>query len=87
MKDYNARTYQIDLTASSKATQAVTTTTPYDIVMVLDTSGSMDDPLYNYTSYEGSMTPYDWWSNEDRFFIKTDDKIYQSLNYSSRGKY
>lgn len=87
VKDYNARTYQIDLTASSKATQAVTTTTPYDIVMVLDTSGSMDDPLYNYTSYEGSMTPYDWWSNEDRFFIKTDDKIYQSLNYSSRGKY
>ena len=86
VKDYNARTYQIDLTASSKATQAVTTTTPYDIVMVLDTSGSMDDPLYNYTSYEGSMTP-DWWSNEDRFFIKTDDKIYQSLNYSSRGKY
>lgn len=55
VKDYNARTYQIDLTASSKATQAVTTTTPYDIVMVLDTSGSMDDPLYNYTSYEGSI--------------------------------
>ena len=40
VKDYDARTYQIDLTASSKATQAVTTTTPYDIVMVLDTSGS-----------------------------------------------
>lgn len=32
VKDYNARTYQIDLTASSKATQAVTTTTITDVI-------------------------------------------------------
>ena len=83
VKDYNARTYQIDLTASSKATQAVTTTTPYDIVMVLDTSGSMADDLYNYTEYTGTLTPVNsfWQSNENRYFVKTDDKIYQSLNY------
>lgn len=89
VKDYNARTYQIDLTASSKATQAVTTTTPYDIVMVLDTSGSMAYDLYNYTEYTGTLTPvnYFWQSNENRYFVKTDNKIYQSLNYSSDGKY
>lgn len=80
VKDYKARTYQIDLTASSKATQAVTTTTPYDIVMVLDTSGSMADNLYTYTEYTGTLTP-NYYSNTYKYFVKTDDKIYQSLNY------
>ena len=89
VKDYKARTYQIDLTASSKATQAVTTTTPYDIVMVLDTSGSMGYDLNKYTEYKGTLTPeYDYYYGyENKYFVKTDDKIYQSLNYSSRGKY
>lgn len=80
VKNYKTRTYQIDLTASSKATQAVTTTTPYDIVMVLDTSGSMSDALYNYTEYTGTLTP-SLLGNENKYFVKTDDKIYQSLNY------
>lgn len=85
VKDYNARTYQVDLTASSKATQTVTKTTPYDIVMVLDTSGSMGDPLYKYTEYTGTLTPgYSYFGNyENKYFVKTDDKIYQSLNYYS----
>lgn len=86
VKDYDARTYQIDLTASSKATQAVTTTTPYDIVMVLDTSGSMAYDLYNYTEYTGTLTPnyyYNTSYNENKYFVKTDDKIYQSMNYYS----
>ena len=89
VKDYKARTYQIDLTASSKATQAVTTTTPYDIVMVLDTSGSMGYDLNKYTEYKGTLTPeYDYYYvYENKYFVKTDDKIYQSLNYSRRGKY
>ena len=89
VKDYKARTYQIDLTASSKATQAVTTTTPYDIVMVLDTSGSMGYDLNKYTEYKGTLTPeYDYYYGyENKYFVKTDDKIYQSLNYSSRRKY
>lgn len=85
VKDYNARTYQVDLTASSKATQTVTKTTPYDIVMVLDTSGSMGDTLYKYTEYTGTLTPgYSFLGNyENKYFVKTDDKIYQSLNYHS----
>ena len=80
VENYDDRTYKIDLTASSKVTQAVTTTTPYDIVMVLDTSGSMSDALYNYTEYTGTLTPH-FLDNENKYFVKTDDKIYQSLNY------
>ena len=80
VENYDDRTYKIDLTASSKVTQAVTTTTPYDIVMVLDTSGSMSDALYNYTEYTGTLTP-SLLDNENKYFVKTDDKIYQSLNY------
>ena len=89
VKDYNARTYQVDLTASSKATQTVTKTTPYDIVMVLDTSGSMRYDLNKYTEYKGTLTPeYDRYDGyENKYFVKTDDKIYQSLNYSRKGKY
>ena len=85
VKNYDKRTYQVDLTASSKATQTVTKTTPYDIVMVLDTSGSMGDPLYKYTEYTGTLTPgYGYFGNyENKYFVKTDDKIYQSLNYHS----
>lgn len=79
VKDYNARTYQIDLTASSKATQAVTTTTPYDIVMVLDTSGSMSDTFYKYTEYTGNL------NSKESYYIKTDDKIYQKIKYSDGG--
>lgn len=82
VKDYNARTYQVDLTASSKATQTVTKTTPYDIVMVLDTSGSMGDNLYKYTEYTGTLNA-NYYNNENKYFVKTDDKIYQSLNYYS----
>lgn len=86
VKDYNKRIYQVDLTASSKTTQTVTKTTPYDIVMVLDTSGSMGYDLNKYTEYKGTLTPeYDYYGYgyENKYFVKTDDKIYQSLNYHS----
>ena len=81
VKDYNARTYQVDLTASSKATQTVTKTTPYDIVMVLDTSGSMGYALYKYTEYTSTLT------SGNEYFVKIDNKIYQRLKYSSKKKY
>ena len=88
VKDYNARTYQIDLTASSKATQAVTTTTPYDIVMVLDTSGSMGDTFYKYTEYTGSLdTGWYFLENYGEYYVKTADKIYQQIAYSYTGSY
>lgn len=78
VKDYNARTYQVDLTASSKATQTVTKTTPYDIVMVLDTSGSMRYDLYKYTEYTGTL------NTNSSYYVKTSDKIYQKIAYQKR---
>ena len=78
VKDYNARTYQIDLTASSKATQAVTTTTPYDIVMVLDTSGNMNRDFYQYTEYKGNL------NTSNAYYIQTEGKIYQTIKYKKR---
>ena len=88
VKDYDARTYKIDLTASSIATQAVTTTTPYDIVMVLDTSGSMRDTFYKYTEYTGSLdTGRYYWGNYGEYYVKTADKIYQQIAYSYTGSY
>lgn len=82
VKDYDARTYKIDLTASSIATQAVTTTTPYDIVMVLDTSGSMSDTFYKYTEYTGSLDTGRYGQSYGKYYIKTADKIYQQIAYS-----
>ncbi len=78
VKDYDARTYKIDLTASSIATQAVTTTTPYDIVMVLDTSGSMNRDFYQYTEYKGNL------NTSNAYYIQTEGKIYQTIKYKKR---
>lgn len=78
VKDYNARTYQVDLTASSKATQTVTKTTPYDIVMVLDTSGSMEWGFYQYTEYKGNL------NTSNAYYIQTEGKIYQTIKYKKR---
>lgn len=81
VENYDDRTYKIDLTASSKVTQAVTTTTPYDIVMVLDTSGSMGETFYKYTEYTGNL------NSKGNYYIKTDDKIYQKIKNSKNRWY
>ena len=78
VKNYDKRTYQVDLTASSKTTQTVTKTTPYDIVMVLDTSGSMRYDLYKYTEYTGTL------NTNSSYYVKTSDKIYQKIAYQKR---
>ena len=81
VKDYDNRIYQVDLTASSKATQTVTKTVPYDIVLVLDRSGSMNYDFYNYTVYNGTLQSGN--KRNVEYFVKTDDKIYQELEYHS----
>ena len=91
VENYDDRTYKIDLTASSKVTQAVTTTTPYDIVMVLDTSGSMSDRFYKYTEYTGSLDTgrhyFGNYGSYGEYYVKTADKIYQQIAYSYTGSY
>lgn len=71
--DWNQRTYRIDLTASSTTTQSMKT--PYDIVMVLDQSGSMGSEFVEYKKITYKM------SDDPRttYYIKTQSGIYQKL--------
>ena len=71
--DWDERTYTIDLTASSKVTQSTTVAVPYDIVLVLDTSGSMGDDFVEYQRYTGDL------QQNGTYYIKTANGIYQKL--------
>lgn len=77
--DWNQRTYKIDLTASSKTTQSMKI--PYDIVLVLDQSGSMSQNFVEYKKIDGSMSGL--WGNT--YYIKTQNGIYQKLYKESIG--
>lgn len=73
--DWDQRTYKIDLTASSKVTQSTTVSVPFDIVMVLDVSGSMGDSFYEYSKYTGKL------DEDEKYYIKTPNGIYQQIKY------
>ena len=73
--DWNQRTYKIDLTASSKVTQSTTVSVPFDIVMVLDVSGSMKDPFYEYSKYTGKL------DKDEDYYIKTSSGIYEKIEH------
>lgn len=75
LQDWNQRTYKIDLTASSKVTQSTTVSVPFDIVMVLDVSGSMKDPFYEYSKYTGEL------STRESYYIKTSSGIYEKIKH------
>lgn len=75
LQDWNQRTYKIDLTASSKVTQSTTVSVPFDIVMVLDVSGSMKDPFYEYSKYTGEL------STRKSYYIKTSSGIYEKIEH------
>lgn len=77
--DWNQRTYKIDLTASSKTTQSMKT--PYDIVLVLDQSGSMSQNFVEYKKIDGVMSG----SRRNTYYIKTQNGIYQELNKENIG--
>ena len=53
VKDWDQRTYDITINATSTSTSTITQTkTPIaDIMLVLDVSGSMADPVYSYEYY------------------------------------
>lgn len=76
--DWNQRTYKIDLTASSKVTQSTTVSVPFDIVMVLDVSGSMGDSFYEYSKYTGKL------NKDGYYYIKTSSGIYERIKYKDK---
>ena len=75
--DWDERLYGITLSATSKVTEQVKAT-PYDIVLVLDASGSMDDNFYTFTPYSGSSTP-----TQGTYYVKTTSGIYQRASRDS----
>ena len=54
VRDWDARTYDINITAASTSTSTITTTEKAvaDIMLVLDVSGSMDETIETTESYE-----------------------------------
>lgn len=78
--DWDQRTYKIDLTASSKVTQSTTVSVPFDIVMVLDVSGSMGDSFYEYSKYTGKL------DKDEDYYIKTSSGIYEKIEWSKKKK-
>ena len=79
LQDWDQRTYKIDLTASSKVTQSTTVSVPFDIVMVLDVSGSMGDPFHEYSKYTGEL------DEDEDYYIKTSSGIYEKIEQNYYG--
>ncbi len=90
---YDSGSYQLSL--ESYVTNEVTeteTTTPLDIVLVLDVSGSMEDDMesYTYTSTGSQGWSYDdvtdWWS--PTYYYKVGDQYYEVTgDYERKGNF
>lgn len=73
------RTYDIRLEASSNLKETVTSNTPYDIVLVLDSSASMSNKLTGHTLYnEGEII-----NGSNDYYYKTDSGIFQLMDRKS----
>lgn len=81
--DWDDRTYDITLQASSNVTGDVVSSVPYDIVMVLDKSGSMINKFLNLAEYtEDTFKKND---EEIKYYYKTQSGIYQELKVVNDG--
>lgn len=72
--DWDARTYNVHLDASSKIEGDPGKVVPYDVVLVLDKSGSMGWNMYDYTLWTGSE-----FFKKQTYYIKTASGIYQQI--------
>lgn len=76
---WDDRTYDIRLEASSNLKETVTSNTPYDIVLVLDSSASMNNKLTGHTLYnEGEII-----NGSNDYYYKTDSGIFQKMDRKS----
>lgn len=82
--DWNARTYDITLSASSLVKTAETTERPVDVSLVIDTSGSMRwDASYELI---GSKTVSELDTSKTYYYLKN-DKWYELVYYSYYGRW
>lgn len=77
VNSWDDRTYNIHLDASSKVEETVTSNTPYDIVLVLDSSNSMTENLTGHTLYNEDES-IDVFQNT--YYYKTDSGIFQQMD-------
>lgn len=81
--DWDDRTYDITLQASSNVTGDVVNSVPYDIVMVLDKSGSMNSEFLDLEEYTGDV--FNTELSDTKYYYKTKSGIYQALNVKNHG--
>ncbi|RGC45518.1 vWA domain-containing protein [Absiella sp. AM29-15] len=80
VKDWENRTYTVNLDANATGETIIPgKSSVYDIVMVLDESGSMADNMYQYQEIEkGSIM-----NKNTTYYIRTEKGIYRSLGRNS----
>ena len=89
---WDDRTYDINITAASTSTSSVTTTTKAiaDIMLVLDVSGSMSDPIRSEDVYEYVADNTDSGRNKlntrTTYYVEIDGS-YQPMSYQYYGYY
>lgn len=81
--DWDDRTYDITLQASSNVTGDVVNSVPYDIVLVLDKSGSMNNEFLDLEEYTGDV--FNTELSDTKYYYKTKSGIYQALNVKKHG--
>lgn len=83
VEDWNQRTYDITIDAASKISSTTTTTQKpvVDIMLVLDVSGSMGDPINTYIT-ENTSSGRDKLNKQKTYYLKVDDE-YKEMKYGS----
>lgn len=88
VKNWENRTYQIDISAASKSRSSSTVVTgAADIMLVLDVSGSMNDPIYEKVAdnTEEGRDSLNFDNTDNTYYLKYNDTYYKITKY--RNKY
>lgn len=90
VRDWDARTYDINITAASTSTSTITTTEKAvaDIMLVLDVSGSMDETIETTESYEPvgyNTSAVRKTLDKDKTYYVEVDGSYQTMRYKKTG--
>lgn len=83
VNSWDDRTYNIHLDASSKVEETVKSNTPYDIVLVLDSSASMMSEMTGHTLYNNDEKV----TIDNNYYYKTDSGIFQQMDRVADEKY
>ena len=89
VKDWDQRTYDITINATSTSTSTITQTkTPIaDIMLVLDVSGSMADPIYSYEYYgENTEAVRNKMTTRETYYMYVNG-TYKEMGYGNRRWY